>query len=638
MKIAYQHLLKYLPSNPSIEEVSEKLFQLGHEHEINSEIFDIEFTPNRGDCLSINGVLRDLNAFYDIKFDYQLYDENIGDFSFEFENQTKDSCSHITFLKIDISDDIKPFKGDIESYFNDLVIKKNNFFTDISNYISYETGQPTHCYDAKKINGKISLSYHEGDCELDTLLGKKIKLSGKNLVFLDEKNKIINLAGVVGDKSTSCSHKTRSVIVECANFNPVDIIGKNVKYDINSEAAHKFERGVDPLCHDRVLRRFLRIVSQHTEIKKAEITSLNFKEFNKVKILYDYARINKILGTNLSDTEISIYLSKIGFKIENEYIYAPSHRNDILNINDISEELARIIGYNNIEQKPVSINIPEHPIPKYNKSQTFIKRFLINKGFNEVINNPFIKHKTNNSIHVVNPLDSNRQYLRTDLKNSLLENLIYNEKRQKDSIKLFEISDVYFVKNDEISSKKVIGIICSGRVGKNYKNFSKKINLDYLKDIMNMALPDVVFDINVINRDNLDTKIKNNIIYLEFDLSILETKDLDYEVSSEVSKKTYKYEPISEFPSSFRDLSFSIKDQDDYYQIQKIIFDYQNELLKDVFIFDYFINEKSQEIKLGFRFVFQSKLKTITEKDVSEVLKEIIDKTLILKSVSIPGI
>ena len=638
MKIAYQHLLKYLPSNPSIEEVSEKLFQLGHEHEINSEIFDIEFTPNRGDCLSINGVLRDLNAFYDVKFDYQLYDENIGDFSFEFENQTKDSCSHITFLKIDISDNIRPFKGDIESYFNDLGIKKNNFFTDISNYISYETGQPTHCYDAKKINGKISLSYHEGDCELDTLLGKKIKLSGKNLVFLDEKNKIINLAGVVGDKSTSCSHKTRSVIVECANFNPVDIIGKNVKYDINSEAAHKFERGVDPLCHDRVLRRFLRIVSQHTEIKKAEITSLNFKEFNKVKILYDYARINKILGTNLSDTEISIYLSKIGFKIENEYIYAPSHRNDILNINDISEELARIIGYNNIEQKSVSINIPEHPIPKYNKSQTFIKRFLINKGFNEVINNPFIKHKTNNSIHVVNPLDSNRQYLRTDLKNSLLENLIYNEKRQKDSIKLFEISDVYFVKNDEISSKKVIGIICSGRVGKNYKNFSKKINLDYLKDIMNMALPDVVFDINVINRDNLDTKIKNNIIYLEFDLSILETKDLDYEVSSEVSKKTYKYEPISEFPSSFRDLSFSIKDQDDYYQIQKIIFDYQNELLKDVFIFDYFINEKSQEIKLGFRFVFQSKLKTITENDVSEVLKEIIDKTLILKSVSIPGI
>ena len=157
---------------------------------------------------------------------------------------------NISFLKINIDNNIKEYSGALKEYFDDLHIKKNNFFTDISNFILYETGQPTHCYDATKIDSSLQLKFIEGDHFFETLLDKEIKLTDKNLAFIS-KNKVINLAGIMGGKSSSCSNDTRSVLIECAYFNPEDIIGKAVKYALTSDAAHKYERGVDPLCQKK---------------------------------------------------------------------------------------------------------------------------------------------------------------------------------------------------------------------------------------------------------------------------------------------------------------------------------------------------------------------------------------------------
>ena len=253
MKIAYKHLIENIETKPSIDELSAKLFQLGHEHEIENEIFDIEFTPNRGDCLSINGLLRDLSAFYNTSFSKDLYDKPINKFSFDFINKAPQHCSNISFLKIDIDEHILNYTGSLEAYFSDLQNTKNNFFTDISNFISYETGQPTHCFDASKITNALTLEYDKTECEFETLLNKKIKLSGRNLVFKSN-NSVISLAGVIGGNSTACSKSTRSVIVECAYFNPEVIIGKSVKYDLHSDASYKFERGVDIGSHEFVLK------------------------------------------------------------------------------------------------------------------------------------------------------------------------------------------------------------------------------------------------------------------------------------------------------------------------------------------------------------------------------------------------
>ena len=197
MKIAYKHLVKNIIANPSIDEISNRLFQLGHEHEIENDIFNMEFTPNRGDCLSLNGLLRDLSVFYDVDANQEIYDEKLNILDIDFENFAQDICPQISFLKIEIESIPDKYKDYLNDYFIDLNLNKNNFFTDISNYISYENGQPTHCYDADKINGKLVFQELDTEQEFETLLRKKINLTNKNPVFLLN-DKVINLAGVIG--------------------------------------------------------------------------------------------------------------------------------------------------------------------------------------------------------------------------------------------------------------------------------------------------------------------------------------------------------------------------------------------------------------------------------------------------------
>ncbi len=279
MKISYKHLLRYLPKKPSIEDVSERLFQLGHEHEINNKIFDIEFTPNRGDCLSLSGLARDLNVFYDIEEPFEIFEETLPTFDLDFINKEPLQCPQIFFLKVEISDYPKKYEKYLDEYFNDLNIKKINFFTDISNYLSYEMGQPTHCYDLKKIKSNITLEKNAEDKDFQTLLGEDLVISKEDLVFTSDK-KIINLAGVMGGMNTACNKHTKSIILECAWFNPETIIGRSLKYNLNSEAAYKFERFTDRQNHERVLRRFLQIVDDHAEIKDFKICKY---EYNKIK-------------------------------------------------------------------------------------------------------------------------------------------------------------------------------------------------------------------------------------------------------------------------------------------------------------------------------------------------------------------
>ena len=638
MKVAYKHLISYIPSKPNIDEISERFFQLGHEHEIEDEIFDMELTPNRGDCLSVHGLVRDLAPFYEIDLTSDIYEKELKKLDIGFVNHAPEACSHISFLKIDIEGEIAPYNGKLKEYFKDLSINKNNFFTDVSNYISYERGQPTHCYDAKKIGNLFSLEIIEEDKKFHTLLEKEIVIKGRNLVFLQD-GKVINLAGVMGGKNTSCSTNTKSVIIECAHFNPEEIIGKSVKYDIKSDAAHKFERGVDPLCHEQVLRRFIKIVSDHVSIKNVEIYKDTYVDYTANKIPYDEKKISDILGISNDKRSIEEYLLNLGFNIIDNEIITPSYRHDVKNLNDIAEEIARVIGYNNIPATSFKMP-PVNAVDDIKILEQNVKDFLIKNGFFEVVNNPFVNVDEDNAIKVDNPLDSNRQYIRTNLEKSLIENLLYNERRQQDSIKLFEISDVYSI-DDNLKNKKVIGIICSGRVGKNYLDFSKKINVKYLRNLFKELLPATNINPTNIDRKSLNTKLNNEIIYLELELNSLNDHSADLISNQKRHPKDHnfiKYIPVSEFPSSTRDLSFSIKNIDKYYEIQEYLLDYKSNLIKEIFIFDFYNNQKNNEIKLGFRFVFQSTTSTITENEVNSVMEDIIQHTLSIDSVTIPGL
>ena len=633
MKIAYSHLISRINESPSIDEISDRLFQLGHEHEIENNIFNMEFTPNRGDCLSVDGLLRDLSVFFTINSNKDIYLEEIEKLPINFKNLAKAACPKISFLKLEIGEVPSVYNGDLKDYFSSLNINTNNFFTDISNYLSYETGQPTHCYDAEKINSTISFQEIDTNTDFEPLVGKKIPLRGKNAVFL-QNNEVINLAGVMGGKSTSCSEKTKIVLVECAFFNPESIIGKSVKYDIQSDAAHKFERGVDSDCHDKVLRRFIKIVSDHSPIKKLSLVTHNYKDNPRNQIIMDAKKINQIIGIDISNNEYISYLTKLGFDIDGVFINVPSYRSDVKTQNDLAEEVARVIGYDNI---PISeIKIPKNMSLQKQTIENKIRSFLLDQGFYEVINSPFVSTKTNNCITVDNPLDSNRKYLRTNITNSLVENLLFNERRQKDSVKLFEISDIYF-SNKGIKKQRNISLLASGRVGLNFQDFSSKINKKYMTGLFNQIFPDQVFDFKTLPRDKLNTKIKSEIISLELDILELPIDILEYDAVSKSPINFIQYTPISEQPSSFKDISYSIKDYDKAQELQDLVLGFRHKIINNIFIFDYFKNEKQNEIKIGFRFIFQSNDKTLTSIQIENVLNDIIIESLKITGITIPG-
>jgi phenylalanyl-tRNA synthetase beta chain len=644
MKIVYSHLLNLLEQQPKLKELSDLLFQLGHEHEIDGEVFDMEITPNRGDCLSLKGLARDLNYFYQAK-ELPKSDMTLPALELQFDNKAQDVCPNISFMQIEIEQVPTKYKPYLEAYFADLGINKNNFFTDISNYLAYESGQPTHCFDQNTMQGHFSLAKKKLKTKFKTLLDTEIELTEKNLVFsLDDA--VISVAGIMGGASTACSVNTSKVLVECAYFQPEEILGKARKYNLSSEAAYKFERGVDYLCQEEVLRRFLQIVTEHTEVKSVAL----YSEQNKTtlsEVPYNGDKLNAVVGVDISQQEQMAYLSALGFKA-GKNITVPAHRSDVDQLNDLAEEVTRMIGYNNIPSQVLALPV----MAKQNKRsfEDLISRYLINQGCFEVINNPFTDFEGKEAIAVDNPLDKQRAMLRTCLMNSIRINIAYNQNRQKDSIKFFEFSDIYKTSGTE----RRFALAISGRVNKNAKEFNAQLDYAYLKGLVNSICNDILkvqptyeltnkrgYDfyeslslngieiggLGKISKDTIDSKVKTPVFACELTIDNLTVPD-------------NQFTPTSDFPASYRDLSFSLSDLDKVGTLTKLVDDATNanDLITESFIFDFFQNKKLNTLKLGFRFKFQAKDKSLTDEEINEIMDKLISDSLALDGASIEGL
>lgn len=629
MKILTKQLKSLLKENPSEIQISDTLMQLGHENKLSNGIIDIDITPNRGDCLSLHGIARDLANFYGNSLDFEIYDEEIPNLNIDFKNEAKIDCPFIYFINVEVSDIPKKYKSYIEDYFNLTGLKKNNFFTDLSNFILYEQGQPTHCYDSNKLES-FKLTKLSEQAKFTTLMDKEIQLSKNDLVFMN-KNEIINFAGVMGGKSTSCSKETKSALIECAFFLPESVIGKSIKYGLNSDAAFKFERGVDPLNLEFTLRRFISVIQDHAEIKKIEIFNGCTGSFSHKIVKNDLANVKSILGIDLDLKDYLRILENLGFNVSDKII-VPSFRHDIETVNDIAEEVARILGYDNLPKQ--AFNLPSSKTKKA-LIENNLKSYLSANGFFESINYPFTSYNSDLSISIDNPLDSNKSFLRTSLIESLIENLAFNERRQKDSIKLFEISNVYT--NDSRKSLKRVAIIIGGRKGSNYKDFNTYLDEDYLKTILfNIGLGNV--DIKKIPRDQINSKAKYDIFATEFDLDLVKKDISEFQIDDWIKFENIRFKNTSEYPSVSRDLSFQINRSSQINDLLMFLNSFEDKILIDRFVFDFYENKKNNFFKLGYRFLFQSKKKTLKDSEVEIVMSNIVKSSLKLDGVSIPGI
>ena len=645
MKIVYSHLLNFLEKKPSLEELSDKLFQLGHEHEIEGEVLDLEITPNRGDCLSLKGIARDLNHFYKAVLEKEIYDAEIPKSSLVFENKAEDLCPNISFVEIEIEGKIKDYAPYLENYFKDLKLNKNNLFTDISNYLAYETGQPTHCYDATRIDGPLVLEKRNKQEKFKTLLGSEIELKGENLVFTIN-SVAVDLAGTMGDESTSCSEDTTKVLVECAYFKPEEILGKARQYNLNSEASYKFERGVDFLAQEQVLRRFIAVVADHAKIKSLALKTEQ-RKVGRTEVEFDSEKLNKIIGTELTETEQKNYLNSLYFMAD-EKVKVPSHRSDIDQLNDLAEEITRMIGYDNIASKTLALPVKAKKIES--NFEELCRDYLVNNGFFEVVNFPFNDNQDDSAISVDNPLDKQRSKMRVCITKSIKENLVFNQNRQKDSIKLFEFSDIYTKDGNE----NKLAVIVSGKTNKNFKEFNVQLDYAYLKGLIKTIFSEILgkelnFELDQSQNYDLYEKVYCDEVHIgrigrlskEFVGSKTKTPVFSFEIAlNSLQLPTKKQSKISDYPASYRDLSFSLENHENLGELAKLIKKHKesSELMVDCFVFDLFENRKQNLLKVGYRFKFQAIENNITDEETEAVMEPLIRESLQIDGINIEGL
>ena len=344
----------------------------------------------------------------------------------------------------------KEVSGNIKKSLKAAGIQSIHPLVDIVNFVMLESGQPMHVFDQDKIEGDIEVRFAESKEQIKILGEKNLKLT-KDCLVISDKRTPIAFAGISGGLNHSVSKKTKNFIIESAFFDPSVIKGKARRYGFQTDASQRFERGVDFNLHEIALKEALSIIKEIYQADISQIETIKNKYFPKKKLIsISSADVNQKLGTNLNENTIKSILNRLEIKLIkrnkiNLTFEVPSHRFDLSIKEDLIEEVARIVGYDNLPQIK-NDQVSQH----YEKSKyDFInemKIFMINKGFNEVINYSFLDKQSlenlgieEKSISIKNPLNNSLSTLRTSLLPSLATNLEFNINRGQNFLNIFEI-------------------------------------------------------------------------------------------------------------------------------------------------------------------------------------------------------
>ncbi len=447
-------------------------------------IFEIGLTPNRGDCASVRGIARDLAAKSKLKLIEKKINNAKGTYHsnivWKLNKLKKNSDCPLVLgrhFKIEANNESPPW---LKEKLTDIGLTPISALVDITNYILYDLGRPLHVFDAEKISGDLFIRRAFKGEEFFGLDSKKYNLCEDDIVIADEK-KILSLAGIIGGMNSCVDDKTKNVFLEVAYFNPITISNTARKYNINTDAAYRFERGIDKeglnegletaskLIHDLCGGSFSKIIVSDNKIEK-----------NK-SIKYSFAKFTKVMGYEVSkEIQIKI-LNSLSFDLKNCsenncQVTPPSWRHDILNNNDIIEEIARLNGYENIPYKNIKSELGiEKKISNINNLRINYREVLANLGLYEVVTYTFIsdqkyypKKGLKDELILANPISSELNVMRNSLFPNLLDICNKNFSKSFETNSLFEIGYVFEgIKEEE--QKLHLALVLSGI--KRYKSW-----------------------------------------------------------------------------------------------------------------------------------------------------------------------
>ena len=629
----------------------------------NDNILEIGLTPNRSDAMSHYGVARDLKAYYDLNSQTsKITLPSINDFEsvkidedFEVSVKDTDKCPFYSGLIIK-NIKVGPSSKELQNKLKSIGLKPINNIVDITNFVMHEIGQPLHAFDLDKIKN-ITVKSVKSNTKFKTLDDNIINLDSDDLMICSDNNPLC-LAGIYGGYDSGVSNSTTNLFLESAIFDSVTIRKSSKRHQLFTDASYRYERGVDPEKVLYALKRASILIKEANQ--EANISEILIEDNLKVDIkdIYlRYDRIASIAGQKIDKETITQILSSLDFEIKGHSedglnIIAPNYRHDVYREIDVIEEILRVYGFNNINvESKISMSIPEIGKNNINKTESLISNNLVGIGFNEIINNsicsPGVNEKfSNQAVNLLNPQGTELSNLRSSLIPNALETVKHNINRQNRNLKIFEIGNTYSINDNNYIENKRLNVTVTGKIfDENWISELSKSNFYYLKGVAenllnNLNVSNIKYEVN--NDELFEYKlcIHNNKKNIGFIGELNSTYTKEFSIDDKIhllnldldniklKSANVKYQELSRFPSSRRDLSMILDDNINFEAIKNLAFNVENKILKDVNLFDEYKGKNIEDNKksLAVSFTFNDSKKTLTDKLIDKIMLKLSDK------------
>ena len=443
---------------------------------LGDSILELELTPNRPDCLSMLGVAQEVAALTGGKVtspdvSYEEEERSAGEMA-TVEIGDPDLCGRYT-ASIVSGLKIGPSPAWMQERLKACGMRPINNVVDITNYVMMEYGQPLHAFDYDKVKDhRIIVRRARVGEQLMTLDGEDRPLDPEMLVITDPDGPI-GLAGVMGGANTEVTKDTKTLLLESANFNNVNIRRTSTRLRLRSEASLRFDKGLSPELPPKGLRRATQLLSELADGTVAKgIIDIYPGAREQAPLSITESRIKQVLGVSIEMDKVKGVLESLGFECEESgegalKVTTPYWRTDISIEDDLLEELARISGYDDIPTTPLSGRIPLNEPDEARALRDAVKDILAGCGMQEVVNyslsdvrgleNAGLGHLAElNPLKVANPLRVEQEYLRLSLRPGLLANVEHNRKYHHGPLLMFEAGKVYMPKNGELPEEEEV--------------------------------------------------------------------------------------------------------------------------------------------------------------------------------------
>lgn len=442
-----------LPGNAQVGQNFRDYYQL------NDLKFTIKLTPNRADCLSLLGVAREVSALTGTPLTAPAFKPVAADITEKLpvKISAPDLCGRFSGRIIRGLNAKAPTPDWMKQRLERSGQRPISALVDISNYVMLELGRPTHVFDLSKIHGGLEVRWGRKGEQLKLLNGNTVELDDWIGVIADDKE-VESLAGIMGGDSTAVSLETTDIYLEAAFWWPQAIQGRARRYNFSTDAAHRFERGVDYATTVEHIERITQLIIEicgvpgQTHVGPVDDQAVNLPQRKPVRMRVE--RAAKIIGIPVSSEQVADIFTRLGLPFEQQgnvfEVTSPSYRFDIEIEEDLIEEIARVYGFENIPALPPVAANAIRIAPEATRSLFTLRRQLADLDYQEVVNYSFIEADAesdfaanNDPVKLLNPIASQMSVMRSQLISGLAANVRYNLNRKATRVRVFEIGAVF---------------------------------------------------------------------------------------------------------------------------------------------------------------------------------------------------